>query len=335
MKLLEEVSRHMRARHLAIRTERAYLGWIERFLRHERELAGEWRHPAGMGSVEVNRFLTHLANEARVSASTQSQALSALLLLFRDVLDVDLSIDAIRARHPEHVPVVLSVQEVWRLIGEIPLGPSRLIAGLQYGSGLRLLESCRLRIKDIDVERKQIVVRNGKGEKDRYVPLPDKLKEGLQRQVQSALLQHREDLELGAGSVWMPYALNEKYPNAAREPGWQYVFPGRKLSRDPRSESDEVGVMPGLGRHHIHESSIQKAVKRAVRRAGITKHATCHTFRHSFATHLLESGIDIRTIQQLLGHKDVSTTMIYTHVSTVGATGVRSPLDAANTTTEL
>ena len=325
--LLDDVREHMRARHLALRTERAYVNWIERFLRHEKSFCGEWKHPSTMGSDEVNRFLTFLANEKQVAASTQTQALSALLLLFREVLKVDISVDAVRAKHPERLPVVLSPAEVKGVLKEIPLGPNRLMVGLQYGAGLRLMESCRLRIKDVDFERKQIIVRDGKGAKDRYVPLPEKLSDGLARQVRSALVQHREDLELGAGWVWMPYALAEKYPRAGCEPGWQYLFPGRHLTSDPRADPSELGTMPGKGRHHLHESSVQKAVRRAVKRTGITKSATCHTFRHSFATHLLESGTDIRTIQQLLGHQDVSTTMIYTHVSSLGATGVRSPLD--------
>ena len=192
---------------------------------------------------------------------------------------------------------------------------------------MRLLESCRLRVKDVDFDRMQIAVRNGKGEKDRFVPLPSRLSDGLRRQIQSASVQHREDLELGAGWAWMPTALAAKYPSAGREFAWQYVFPARRLTRDPRAENDSTGTMPGLGRHHVHESTIQKAVKKAIKNSGVEKHASCHTFRHSFATHLLESGADIRTIQELLGHKDVSTTMIYTHVSSLGATGVQSPLD--------
>lgn len=280
-----------------------------------------------MGATEVNQYLTHLAVEGKVAASTQTQALSALLMLFRDVLKIEISFDAIRAKHPEHLPVVLSIAEVWRVMPAIPLGVNRAIAGLQYGAGLRLLESCRLRIKDVDFDRKQIIIRDGKGQTDRHVPLPDRLAESLQRQIRSATVQHREDLELGAGHVWMPHALSEKYPNAVRETGWQYVFPGRRLTRNPRPDADGSGTMPGLGRHHVHESTVQKAVKKAMKKAGVTKLASCHSFRHSFATHLLEAGTDIRTIQELLGHKDISTTMIYTHVSTIGATGIRSPLD--------
>ena len=327
MKLMDQVRNRLRTRHLAIRTERAYLNWIDRFLRFERERCGEWRHPAGMGSDEVNRFLTHLAVDQKKAASTQNQALSALLFLFRDVLDTKLKIDAIRAKHPERLPVVLSVQEVGRVLANVTAGCSRRIAGLQYGAGLRLLESCRLRVKDLDFDRRQIIVRNGKGDKDRAVPLPRRLEDGLRSQIESTRILHGEDLELGAGNVWLPYALSEKYPNAGRSFEWQYVFPGRRLTPDPRKDDATVGSMGGLGRHHVHESSIQKNVKRAMKRAGVVKAACCHSLRHSFATHLLESGTDIRTIQELLGHKDVSTTMIYTHVSTVGATGVTSPLD--------
>lgn len=328
MKLLEQVRRHMRAAHLAIRTEKVYISWIKRFLNFEKRRVGEWRHPDRMGSSEVNNFLTYLAVERKVAASTQTQALSALLMLFREVLkNEDLSVDAIRAKHPETLPVVLSQAEVWRVMGEIPFGPNRIIAGLQYGSGLRLLESCRLRVKDVDFDRRQIVVRNGKGEKDRFVPLPRRLEVGLRRQIESARVQHREDVSFGAGWVWLPHGLANKYKNAGRSFHWQYIFSGRNLRRDPRRGEESSGIMPGLGRHHLHESTVQKAVKAAMQRAEVDKHASCHSFRHSFATHLLESGSDIRTIQDLLGHKDVSTTMIYTHVSTVGATGVKSPLD--------
>jgi integron integrase len=284
-----------------------------------------------MGSREVNEFLTYLAVERTVSASTQNQALSALLFLYRKVLDLDLTIDAARAKLPERLPVVLSVDEVRRVLTQVPQGPVRLLAGLMYGAGLRLMEACRLRVKDIDLARKQILVRDGKGQKDRAVPLPQRLLDGLKRQIDTVKKLHTADLAAGAGFVWLPYALAEKYPHAARSIGWQYVFPAKSLSTDPRPR--EANEPPSrdephqLRRHHLHETSVQKVVTAAVRRAGLDKKATCHTLRHSFATHLLEAGQDIRTIQTLLGHKDVNTTMIYTHVSTVGATGVKSPLD--------
>ena len=328
VKLLDLVRRHMRTKHMAIRTERAYILWIKRFLSFERRLAGEWRHPANMGSDEINAFLSHLAVEGKVAASTQNQALSALLLLFREVLDCkNLDLDAIRAKHPERIPVVLSVDEVASVLRAIPLGPARLIAGLQYGAGLRLLEACRLRVKDIDAQRHQICVRDGKGAKDRAVPLPRRLESALQARLEETQKQHLSDLANKAGWVWLPYALAKKYPKAGREFGWQYVFPGSRISVNPRKGDDAVGMIQGPGRHHIHESTVSKRVKKAMQNAGITKQASCHSFRHSFATHLLEQGKDIRTIQELLGHKDVSTTMIYTHVSKVGATGVVSPLD--------
>lgn len=324
MKLMEQIRRHMRVTHFAIRTEKAYLSWIHRFLVFQKHKSGGWKHPAEMGSAEVNDYLSYLAVERKVAASTQTQALSALLVLFRDVLKNDkLSIDAVRARHPETVPVVLSQSEIWRVMREVPFGQNRVIAGLQYGAGLRLLESCRLRIKDVDFDRHQIIVRDGKGQKDRAVPLPRKLIDGLHRQIEGARVQHREDVGMGAGWVWLPHGLANKYKEAGRAFHWQYIFPGRNLRCDPRKDEESTGIMPGLGRHHIHESTVQKSVKAAMERAEITKHASCH----SFATHLLESGSDIRTIQELLGHKDVSTTMIYTHVSAIGATGVKSPLD--------
>lgn len=274
MKLLDQVRRHMRTAHYAIRTEKTYLRWIKRFLVHQKDLSGGWRHPSEMGSDEVNEFLTWLAVDGKVSASTQTQALCALLMLFRDVLDNDnLSIDAIRARHPEHIPVVLSQAEVSRVIREIPLGKSRLIAGLQYGSGLRLLESCRLRVKDIDFDRRQVIVRDGKGAKDRAVPLPRRLEQGLRRQIESCRVQHCEDVGMGAGWVWLPNGLAKKYKEAGRAFHWQYVFPGRNLTRDPRSDEESTGMLLGLGRHHIHESTVQKAVKAAMERADVEKPA--------------------------------------------------------------
>ena len=336
-RLVDQVRGHCRVAHLSIRTERAYVQWIERFLRFHHDQAGRWRHPDEMDSRDVNAFLTHLAVERHVAASTQNQALSALLLLFQKVLKREISLDAVRAKRPERLPVVLSVDEVRRLLQAIPNGPVRLAASLMYGSGLRSMECCRLRVKDIDFERRQIRVRDGKGEKDRMVPFPQRLIQVLHDQIQFVKQQHERDLQAGAGWVWLPYALAEKYPQAGREIGWQYLFPANKLSTDPRpreaAESQTAGPSEPdrhatqIRRHHMHESSIQKTIKTAVRRAGIEKPASAHSLRHSFATHLLEDGTDIRTIQKLLGHKDLNTTMIYTHVSTVGATGIKSPLD--------
>lgn len=332
--LLNQVRRLCRRLHLSIRTEEAYCGWIERFLRFHRDRSGEWRHPAEMGSAEVNEYLSHLAVEGKVAASTQNQAFSALLFLYTKVLDLKLELDAVRAKRPERLPVVLSVDEVRRVLAEVAAGPLRVMAGLMYGSGLRVMEVCRLRVKDIDFERRQIVVREGKGEKDRVVPLPQRLVEGLEAQLDAVRQIHARDLAAGAGWVWLPYALAEKYPQAGRSLAWQYLFPARNLSTDPRpSEAaedrrpDEAEGPPQLRRHHLHENSVQKGIAAAAKKAALTKRVTCHTLRHSFATHLLEEGKDIRTIQELLGHADLSTTMIYTHVTRLGAAGVQSPLD--------
>ena len=329
--LLQQVRNLTRQLHFSIRTEQAYVQWIEEFLRYQRDRTGDWQHPNQMGSGEVNQFLTYLAVERKVAASTQNQALSAILFLFRRILKHEITFDAARAKKPERLPVVLSIDEVRSILAEVPHGPMRLIAGLMYGSGLRLMEACRLRIKDVDFDRRQLIVRDGKGEKDRAVPLPEKLELGLRRQLEFVRKLHADDLAAGAGWVWLPYALAEKYPEAGRSIPWQYVFPAQSLSKEPRPrEANERSTgreLQQMRRHHVHETTVQKAVTAAVKRAGIEKHATCHSLRHSFATHLLEDGKDIRTIQELLGHADISTTMIYTHVSTIGATGVKSPLD--------
>jgi integron integrase len=307
----------MRRLGLSLRTEEVYVGWVRRFI-----LANAKRHPRDMGSREVERFLTGLAVHGHVSASTQNQALSALLFLYREVLQQELPwMDGIhRAKRPKRLPVVLSREEVAALLGEME-GVTWLMASLLYGAGLRLMECVRLRVQDVDFVRREITVRQGKGGKDRRTMLPASSAEALQEQMAEARRVHKRDLEAGFGAVWLPDALARKYPGAAREWAWQYVFPASARSTDPRS-----GV---TGRHHLDETVLQRAVKQAVRRAGIDKPATCHTLRHSFATHLIEGGYDIRTVQELLGHKDVATTQIYTHVLNRGGRGVLSPLDRA------
>lgn len=314
-KLLEQVRSVARLRHLSLRTEEAYSDWIRRFI-----LFHHKRHPSEMGADQIRQFLSHLAVTGRVSASTQNQALCALLFLYRDVLQVELPyVDGIeRAKRPARLPVVFTRQEVSRLLAQLT-GTYSLIASLLYGSGLRLMEALRLRVKDIDFDYGQITVRDGKGEKDRRTMLPHPLVEPLRDQMARIKLLHEQDLRDGFGAVYLPYALGRKYPNAAKEWAWQYIFPSAKLSVDPRS-----GV---TSRHHSSADSVQKVVQRAILRAGIMKHGGCHTLRHSFATHLLEDGYDLRTIQELLGHADVRTTMIYTHVLNKGGRGVRSPLE--------
>ena len=316
-RLLDQVRAACRVRHYSLRTERAYIGWIRRFI-----MANGKRHPRDMGGAEVASFLTGLATRGRVAASTQNQALSALLFLYRVVLGVELPWldDVVRAKRPRRVPVVLSRGEVTRVLGAMD-GVHWLMSGLLYGSGLRLMECLRLRVKDVDFARNEITVREGKGRRDRRVPLPETLREALERQIARARLLHEADLATGQGEARLPYALARKYPNAGREWGWQFVFPSLRVSRDPLD-----GM---LRRHHLDAAGLQRAIKRAVRAAGIDKPATCHTLRHSFATHLLEAGHDIRTIQELLGHKDVATTQIYTHVLNRGGRGVLSPLDRA------
>lgn len=305
----------MRRLGLSLRTEEVYVGWVRRFI-----LANAKRHPRNMGAREVERFLTRLATQGHVSASTQNQALSALLFLYREVLQQELPwMDNVRrAKRPKRLPVVLSRDEVARLLGEME-GTTWLMASLLYGAGLRLMECVRLRVKDVDFVRREITVRQGKGGKDRRTMLPAMAVEALQGQMAEARRVHERDLDAGFGAVWLPDALARKYPAAPREWGWQYVFPASARSVDPRSGATH--------RHHLDETVLQRAVKRAARAAGIAKPATCHTLRHSFATHLLEAGHDIRTIQELLGHKDVATTQIYTHVLNRGGHGVPSPLD--------
>ena len=338
-RLLDRVRNKSRVLHYSKRTEEAYCRWIHRFLVFHRDRNnGQWVHPDDMKSADVESFLTSIAVDRKVAASTQNQALSAILFLFNKVLSREFLIDAVRAKTPERLPVVLSRREVASVFAELDQRPYRLMAELMYGAGLRLMECCRLRVKDIDFDRKQIVIREGKGNKDRMVPLPERTAQGLEEQLAKVIRMHKRDLSEGAGWVWLPTALAEKDSSAGRQVGWQFLFPAAKLSMDPRPreprESEEgYGLQAGSGdrsqirRHHIHENTVQRWICKAMRAAKISKRASCHSLRHSFATHLLESGSDIRTIQELLGHADVSTTMIYTHVSTVGATGVVSPLD--------
>ena len=328
-KLLDRVRDKTRLLHYSIRTEESYVGWITRFI-----LFHNKRHPSTMGAAEIEQFLTHLAAVDRVSASTQNQAFSAILFLYQQVLGIELPpIHSLRAQRPQRLPVVLGIDEV-RAIFDRMTGIHLLMCQLLYGTGMRLLEVCRLRVKDVDFARNQITVRDGKGEKDRVVPLPQKLTAALQEQVNRVRALHRKDVAAGHGRVWLPYAYAQKWPEADREPGWQYLFPSSRLSVDPRRrdeppppgsrEQRQEGV---LRRHHVHENLLQKYVKKAVAACGFTKKVSCHTFRHSFATHLLEAGYDIRTVQELLGHSDVSTTMVYTHVVNRGPGGVQSPLD--------
>lgn len=314
-KLLEQVSDAFRVKHYSYQTEKSYLLWIRRFI-----LFHNKRHPKEMGGEEINAFLTHLAVEGKVAASTQNQALSALLFLYREVLhlELDLDLDAVRAKRSRYLPTVLTPEEVKAIIVHLS-GIHRLVVQVLYGSGLRLAEAQQLRVKDVDFNQRQLVIRNSKGMESRLTMLPETLVEPLQEHLLWAKRQHQQDLEQGYGSVYLPFALGRKYPNAEREWSWQYVFPAERLSQDPRT-----GI---TRRHHLHESGLQRAIKQAVQKTGIPKRVSCHTFRHSFATHLLQNGYDIRTVQELLGHKDVKTTMIYTHVLNKGGRGVRSPLD--------
>jgi integron integrase len=313
-RLLDRVRWHLRAKHYSIRTEQAYVDWIRRYILFHRK-----RHPKEMGEKEISEFLTYVAVEKRVAASTQNQAFSALLFLYQQVLDRKLDfIDNVqRVKRPAKVPVVFTPDEARAVLDEL-IGQYRLLGELLYGSGLRLLECLGLRVKDVDFSYGHITVRDAKGLRERVTVLPESLRRPLQLHVEHLRQMHERDLARGAGAVYLPFALQRKYPNAGRSWPWQYVFPANKVSADPRSRE--------LGRHHVSEKNLQNAVKTAIKRARVHKAASCHTFRHSFATPLLEAGYDIRTVQELLGHKDVSTTMIYTHVLNKPGLAIRSPL---------
>lgn len=314
-KLLPLVVERLRLKHYSKRTEFTYVNWIKRYILHHGK-----RHPREMGLVEVENFLTHLAVERNVSASTQNQAKSALLFLYKEVLEIELPwlANVTQAKAPKRMPVVLNKQEVQALLNRLD-GTLWLIASLLYGSGLRVMECLRLRVKDIDFIKREILVREGKGFKDRVTMLPAALVEPLKQHLIKVKALHDEDLATGFGEVYMPMGLDKKYPNAGREWAWQYVFPSIKRSIDPLTNK--------IRRHHADEKTVQRAVKKAAKDGNINKLATPHTLRHSFATHLLEGGYDIRTVQELLEHSDVSTTMIYTHVLNKGGRGVSSPLD--------
>lgn len=324
-KFLDEVRDVLRVQHYSYRTEQTYVDWIHRFIRHHgfKNRAGLLHQP----EAKIEAFLTHLAVDGHVASSTQNQAMNALVFLYRKVLQVPLEgrIDALRADRKIHVPVVLTLDETRRLLA-IMDGQPGLMARLIYDNGMRIMECVRLRVKDIDFGMKEITVRSGKGDKDRLVPLPESLIPELQGQLNRVRVMHEQDLAAGGGSVYLPHALERKYPNAAREWIWQYVFPAQSVSKDPRSEI--------VRRHHVNEYTLGKAMRQAVVRSGIAKQVSPHTLRHSFATHLLQGGADIRTIQTLLGHNDVSTTMIYTHVLRQGGQGVRSPLDSLQAASE-
>jgi integron integrase len=318
-KLKDQFHEVARFKHLSIRTETAYWEWVVRFLKFHKERAGAWQHPRELGSKGVTPFLTWLANVRDVSASTQNQALNALLFLYREVLSLPMVAgDFVRVRRPPGIPTVLTPEEVRELLDAMS-GTYQLMARLLYGTGLRLLEMLRLRVKDLDFARGQIIVHAGKGAKDRVTMLPESLREPLQKHLAWVHQQHDRDLLEGFGTVFLPAGLERKYPKAGREWGWQWVFPSVCLSTDKESGR--------IGRHHAAENGLQRVIKEALQRTTINKSATCHTLRHSFATHLLESGVDIRSVQSLLGHRSVTTTQIYTHVMQKPGIGIKSPLD--------
>ncbi|WP_428415450.1 integron integrase [Methylibium sp.] len=316
-RLLDQLRERIRVRHYALRTERLYVGWVRRYI-----LFHGKRHPRDMGALEIEAFLSHLAVERGVSSATQNQAKAALLFLYKEVLgavDLPWLTEVVAAKTSRRLPVVLTQREARELLMQLH-GAHWLAASLLYGSGLRLLECLRLRVKDVEFERRELVVRQGKGSKDRVTVLPENLLLPLRNQLAQARALHERELAAGRGAVWLPDALAVKFPRAARAWGWQWVFPSRSLSVDPRSGTER--------RHHLAEQGLQRAVSLAARRAGIDKPCSPHVLRHSFATHMLQAGYDIRTVQELLGHADVKTTMIYTHVLNRGGRGVLSPLDA-------
>lgn len=314
-RLLDQVRNVIRYKHYSIRTEQAYVDWIKRFIRHF-----NLKHPSELGKKEIESFLSHLAVTGNVAASTQNQAKSAILFLYREVLEIELPWldDIVGAKTPKRLPVVLTREEVQAVLGRMS-DTHWLITSLLYGTGMRVMECLRLRVKDVEFKRGEILIRDGKGAKDRVTVLPASLKSALQAHLARIKVLHDRDLAEGCGRVYLPHALARKYPEANLEWGWQYVFPSIHRSKDPRSGA--------IQRHHLQDQAVQRALRQAVRDAGIVKPATPHTLRHSFATHLLEGGYDIRTVQELLGHSDVSTTMIYTHVLNRGGRGVVSPLD--------
>ncbi len=314
-KLIEQVQDAIRLKHYSYQTEKTYVHWIKRYIFFHNK-----RHPKDMGGKEIEAFLTDLAVNQKVAASTQNQALHALLFLYKEVLrqELDLKVDAVRAKKTKYLPTVLTKEEVVAIIQQLS-GVHQLLIKLLYGTGLRLSEGLSLRVKDVDFAQQQIIVRDTKGNENRVTMLPESIAEELKIHLQSVKILHQQDLQKGYGSVYLPFALERKYPRAKYDWIWQFVFPSSSISKDPRSGE--------VRRHHLHESSLQKALKQAVHQAGIQKKVGCHTFRHSFATHLLQNGYDIRTVQELLGHKNVKTTMIYTHVLNRGGRGVRSPLD--------
>lgn len=317
LKLMDQVRQVLRYHHYAYRTEQTYHDWILRYIKFH----GAEKHPRYMGKQEIDAFLSHLAVNRKVSAATQKQALNAIIFLYKRVLDIEISerLDPVREKKHRRLPVVMSQIEVQNVLSNMS-GTHQLMAKLLYGGGLRLMECIRLRVKDLDFDQKLIYVRSGKGGKDRTTLFPATVNKELDVQINKVKALHQEDLDNGFGEVYLPDSLARKYPGAAREYGWQYVFPAKKISTDPRSGKNR--------RHHVMESGLQKAVKIAVKRAGITKRVTCHTFRHSFATHLLENGVNIRVVQELMGHANVKTTEIYTHLMAKDINAVISPLDS-------